>query len=92
MKELGWLPFGLTTDQLDKPLAVVIALLFVAINFKGVSETGLAGNIVTVAKVGIIGVFIVDRALGHVPRARLAGTTSPRSPRTGWAACSPPWG
>lgn len=42
----------------QKGLAVVIALIFIAINFKGVSETGLAGNIVTVTKVLIIGLFI----------------------------------
>jgi len=42
----------------QKGLAVVIALIFVAINFKGVSETGLAGNIVTMAKIIIIGIFI----------------------------------
>lgn len=42
----------------QKGLAALIALLFVAINFKGVSETGLAGNIVTVTKVLIIGLFI----------------------------------
>jgi len=69
LEELGWLPFGLTTGQIEKPLAVLIALLFVAINFKGVSETGLAGNVVTVAKVGIIGVFIVTGlwAMFHDP-------------------------
>lgn len=59
LEELGWLPGSLSADHLEKPLAVGVALLFVAINFKGVSETGLAGNIVTVAKVAIIGVFIV---------------------------------
>lgn len=44
----------------QKGLAVVIALIFVAINFKGVSETGLAGNIVTMAKIAIIGIFIAS--------------------------------
>jgi len=42
----------------QKGLAVLIALAFIAINFKGVSETGLAGNIVTVIKVIIISLFI----------------------------------
>jgi len=42
----------------QKGLAVLIALIFIAINFKGVSETGLAGNIVTVTKVLIIALFI----------------------------------
>jgi amino acid transporter/nucleotide-binding universal stress UspA family protein len=69
--ELGWLPAGLSADGLEKPLAVVIALVFVAINFKGVSETGLAGNVVTVAKVGIIGVFVATGlwAMFHEPVA-----------------------
>lgn len=44
----------------QKGLAVLIALIFIAINFKGVSETGLAGNIVTVTKVIIIGLFIAS--------------------------------
>lgn len=48
----GWL--------FQKGLAVIIALIFVAINFKGVSETGLAGNIVTMAKITIIGIFIAS--------------------------------
>lgn len=44
----------------EKGLAVIIALAFVGINFKGVSETGLAGNIITVAKVIIILFFIAS--------------------------------
>lgn len=69
LEELGWLPVGLAASTLEKPLAMGIALLFVAINFKGVSETGVAGNVVTLAKVGIIGVFIVTGlwAMFHEP-------------------------
>jgi amino acid transporter len=76
LHELGWLPAGITPGMLEKPLAVAIALLFVAINFKGVSETGLAGNVVTVAKVGIIGVFVVTGlwAMFHQPDALAAFT------------------
>lgn len=48
----GWL--------FQKGLAVIIAIIFVGINFKGVSETGLAGNIVTMAKITIIGIFIAS--------------------------------
>jgi amino acid transporter len=58
MEEFGWTLFGLTGGQLEKPLAVAVALAFVGINFKGVSETGLAGNIVTMAKVLIILIFV----------------------------------
>lgn len=46
------------TALFQKGFAVLIAIIFIAINFKGVSETGLAGNIVTVIKVLIIGLFI----------------------------------
>jgi len=38
-------------------MAIVVAL-FGYINFRGASETGLVGNIVTIAKVVILGVFI----------------------------------
>ncbi len=44
----------------EKGLMIIIALIFVAINFKGVSETGLAGNIITVTKVIIILFFIAS--------------------------------
>ncbi len=44
----------------EKGLAIIIALAFVGINFKGVSETGLAGNIITVAKIIIILFFIAS--------------------------------
>lgn len=55
--------FGVTfgflgEETLHKVLAVTIILIFVAINFRGVSETGTAGNIVTVLKVLILLLFI----------------------------------
>ena len=37
---------------------VVIVLLFAYINFRGASETGTIGNVVTIAKVIILGIFI----------------------------------
>lgn len=60
LEEFGWTLFGIPGGALEKPMAVGIALAFVGINFKGVSETGLAGNIVTVAKVLVIGLFIAS--------------------------------
>ena len=36
----------------------VIVILFGYINFRGASETGLIGNIVTIAKVVILAVFV----------------------------------
>ena len=43
---------------LEKTLAVVACLVFAYINFRGASETGKMGNIVTMAKVLVIGLFI----------------------------------
>lgn len=51
---------GLTGEPLHKTLAVGVALVFVGINFRGVSETGLAGNVVTIGKIVILGIFVVS--------------------------------
>lgn len=40
-------------------IMVIVVILFAYINFRGASETGLIGNVVTIAKVVILGVFIV---------------------------------
>jgi amino acid transporter/nucleotide-binding universal stress UspA family protein len=48
--------FGFLT--LEKWLAVVVCVLFAYINFRGASETGKAGNVVTVGKVIIILAFV----------------------------------
>ena len=37
----------------------IIVILFAYINFRGASETGLVGNVVTIAKVVILAIFIV---------------------------------
>lgn len=50
--------FGLEGEMLHKVLGVLIIIAFIYINFRGASETGLAGNIVTVLKVLILGLFI----------------------------------
>lgn len=42
----------------EKLFGILIALVFLGINFRGASETGLAGNIVTIAKLAAIGLFI----------------------------------
>ena len=57
------LPFGITMtegDLVQKIFAVLIILLFLYINYRGTSETGAVGNIVTVLKVIIIMIFIVS--------------------------------
>lgn len=46
---------------------VAIVVLFAYINYRGASETGLIGNVVTIAKVIILGVFII---FGIVAMAR----------------------
>lgn len=54
--------FGLKLEGLpfpmEKALAVLACLLFAYINFRGASETAKMGNIVTLAKVAVIGLFI----------------------------------
>ncbi len=57
------LPFGLELTEaalVQKLFAVLIILLFLYINYRGTSETGAVGNIVTVLKVIIIGIFIIS--------------------------------
>ncbi len=57
---LGIPTFGMEPHLFTKFVAVVIALIFIYINFKGASETGTAGNIITVGKIAIIGIFILS--------------------------------
>jgi amino acid transporter/nucleotide-binding universal stress UspA family protein len=57
------LPFGIELTEaalIQKVFAVLIVLLFLYINYKGSSETGTIGNIVTVLKVVIIMIFIIS--------------------------------
>jgi len=46
-------------EMVNKCFGLGVALLFGYINFRGASETGLAGNIVTVLKVIVIGIFVL---------------------------------
>jgi len=43
---------------LEKWLAVAVVALFAFINYRGAAETGKAGNIVTIGKIMILGVFV----------------------------------
>ena len=57
------LPFGIELTEaalVQKSFAVLVILLFLYINYRGTSETGAVGNIVTVLKVIIILIFIVS--------------------------------
>jgi basic amino acid/polyamine antiporter, APA family len=44
--------------SLEKWLAIVVVALFSYINFRGASEAGKAGNVVTIGKVVVIGLFV----------------------------------
>lgn len=58
LHSLGFEFWGLETALVSKVVAVLIVLIFTAINFRGASETGLAGNIVTITKVIVLLAFI----------------------------------
>jgi amino acid transporter/nucleotide-binding universal stress UspA family protein len=51
--ELSWGPLSL-----DKWLAILVCTIFAYINFRGASEAGKAGNVVTIGKVVVIGLFV----------------------------------
>ncbi len=59
-EELGIGYLGLSPDNFSKVAGVAIVLIFVYINFKGASETGAVGNIVTAGQNAIIALFIVS--------------------------------
>lgn len=46
-------------QPLTLAIMAVVVILFAYINYRGASETGLVGNVVTIAKVIILGIFIV---------------------------------
>jgi amino acid transporter len=50
------LPFG--SHAFEKGLAALLVCLFAYINYRGASESGKAGNIITIVKLAIIGVSI----------------------------------
>ncbi|MGD9495345.1 MAG: amino acid permease [Armatimonadota bacterium] len=52
--------FGIPHVVFVKGCAVAVALVFIYINFKGASETGTAGNIVTVGKIIVVGIFVAS--------------------------------
>ena len=76
--ELG--PFSL-----EKWLAACVVVLFSWINYRGASETGKAGNVVTVGKIAIIGTFV---AAGLWVMSRRAGWQASFQPfvRNGWSS------
>lgn len=56
----GVLAMGLTGEELAvKVLAALVALVFIMINIRGSSETGLVGNIITVFKIVVLGLLVL---------------------------------
>ncbi len=66
-------PFG----TLEAWLAVIACSVFAFINFRGASEAGKAGNVVTIAKVAIIGAFIAAGLWAMVQRPGWQGSFTP---------------
>lgn len=64
----------------EKIIGVLVALVFLYINFRGASETGLVGNIVTLAKVGVIGLFILFGFLAMARNPDVLGKFTPFFP------------
>jgi amino acid transporter/nucleotide-binding universal stress UspA family protein len=60
---------GIAHGLVEKGLAVLVVLVFLYINYRGTSETGMAGNIITLGKLAVIGLFVAFGlwALGHRP-------------------------
>jgi amino acid transporter/nucleotide-binding universal stress UspA family protein len=52
--------FGLQGENLIKFLAVIIAMVFIFVNYMGASETGAIANIVGFLKIAILAVFIIS--------------------------------
>ncbi len=62
--------WGLTHIQVtEKLVAFVIVILFLYINFRGASETGTIGNIITIFKIIVLGTLVVFglMALSNLP-------------------------
>jgi len=72
--------FGIPGPIMEKLLAVAVALLFIYINFRGASETGMAGNIVTIAKLVTIGLFIVFGLIAMAKDPNVLANFSPFLP------------
>ena len=55
----GLSTFGLSVDQMTLGFMTAIIFVFIAINYRGASETGTIGNIVTMTKITILGFFVL---------------------------------
>lgn len=55
----GMPTLGLSTHQMTLGFMTLIIVAFIYINYRGASETGKVGNIITVTKVIILGFFVI---------------------------------
>jgi amino acid transporter/nucleotide-binding universal stress UspA family protein len=55
----GMPTFGLSVHQMTLLFMTLIIVTFITINYRGASETGTVGNIVTMTKVSILGLFVI---------------------------------
>lgn len=81
LEDLKISPFGLHGPFLEKSLAVLVALIFIYINFRGTSETGLAGNIVTLGKLATIALFIGFGLWAMIKQPGVLGKFQPFFPK-----------
>ena len=51
--------FGLSVETMTLIFMTLIILIFTVINIRGASETGTIGNIITLAKIAILGLFVL---------------------------------
>ncbi|MBN1283842.1 MAG: amino acid permease [Anaerolineae bacterium] len=61
--------FGMSQALMAHIFMTIIVILFTYLNYLGASETGTVGNVITIAKVIILGAFVVFgiAALGNTP-------------------------
>jgi amino acid transporter len=52
-------PFGLGVEQLTLIFMTLVIVVFTLINYRGASETGTIGNVVTMTKIIILGLLVV---------------------------------
>lgn len=55
----GWPDFGLSLHQMTLGWTTLVVAAFTILNYRGSSETGTVGNVVTIIKIVILGLFIV---------------------------------
>jgi amino acid transporter/nucleotide-binding universal stress UspA family protein len=84
LKELGFAVRDIGILSPQKLLAVGVALIFAYVNYRGASETGKIGNLVTVTKILILGVFVAFGLSLILKRGDWVAALTPFAPH-GWA-------